>query len=62
MLNCDTFVALGCDLFFLSVLCERVTADSGFGKGNTTHDGSVIFGKNSDRPANEAVEIRFFPR
>ena len=30
--------------------------------GNSTGDGSVIFGKNSDRPPNEAQVIRNFPR
>lgn len=30
--------------------------------GNSTGDGSVIFGKNSDRPPNEAQVIRSFPR
>ncbi|MBM3149112.1 MAG: hypothetical protein FJ008_00480 [Chloroflexi bacterium] len=38
-------------------MCDTLVA-----LGNSTHDGSVIFGKNSDRPPNEAQVIRRFPR
>ena len=30
--------------------------------GNSTEDGSVVFGKNSDRILSEAQLITFFPR
>nr|MDO8076196.1 C69 family dipeptidase [Candidatus Freyarchaeota archaeon] len=38
-------------------MCDTLVA-----LGNSTEDGSVIFGKNSDRPPNEAQVIRHFPR
>ncbi len=38
-------------------MCDTLVA-----LGNSTEDGSVIFGKNSDRPPNEAHVIRHFPR
>ncbi|MBM4453174.1 MAG: hypothetical protein FJ013_01150 [Chloroflexi bacterium] len=38
-------------------MCDTLVA-----LGNSTHDSSVIFGKNSDRPPNEAQVIRRFPR
>lgn len=38
-------------------MCDTLVA-----LGNSTLDGSVIFGKNSDRPPNEAQVLRYFPR
>ncbi|MEX2723529.1 MAG: C69 family dipeptidase [Candidatus Freyarchaeota archaeon] len=38
-------------------MCDTLVA-----LGNSTEDGSVIFGKNSDRPPNEAQVIRHIPR
>ncbi|MEM3586703.1 MAG: C69 family dipeptidase [Candidatus Jordarchaeaceae archaeon] len=38
-------------------MCDTLVA-----LGNSTQDGSVIFGKNSDRPPNEAQVLRHFPR
>ncbi|MEM1658132.1 MAG: C69 family dipeptidase [Candidatus Jordarchaeales archaeon] len=38
-------------------MCDTLVA-----LGNSTEDGSVIFGKNSDRPPNEAQVLRYFPR
>ncbi len=38
-------------------MCDTLVA-----LGNSTDDGSVILGKNSDRPPNEAQVVRHFPR
>lgn len=38
-------------------MCDTLVA-----LGNSTEDGSVIFGKNSDRSPNEAQVLRYFPR
>ena len=38
-------------------MCDTLVA-----LGNSTEDGSVIFGKNSDRDPNEAQVLRYFPR
>ncbi len=38
-------------------MCDTLVA-----LGNSTEDGSVIFGKNSDRLPNEAQVLRHFPR
>lgn len=38
-------------------MCDTLVA-----LGNSTQDGSVILGKNSDRPLNEAQVLRYFPR
>ena len=41
----------------LKAMCDTLVAI-----GNATDDGSVIFGKNSDRPPKEAQVVRHFPR
>ncbi|MBS7248443.1 MAG: C69 family dipeptidase [Candidatus Jordarchaeales archaeon] len=45
-------------LYFVWVLwmCDTLVA-----LGNSTEDGSVVFGKNSDRAPNEAQVLRYFP-
>jgi dipeptidase len=44
-------------LFLHSYMCDTVVAI-----GNSTKDGSVIFGKNSDRYPNEVQNIVYFPK